>query len=372
MSKILGIDEVGRGAWAGPMAVGAVVLPERETEADSEYNQFVAELDDSKKLTAKKRRELALEIKKYALGIGIGWVSAASIDKIGLSAALKLAARRAVDQITCDYDETIIDGTIRLVDGENVSTMPKADGLIAAVSAASIVAKVARDEYMARLEAVWPEYGFAGHVGYGTAAHRRAIEEFGVLPVHRRSFAPILKIFGATSAKSSSSSGCSGPDINSSPENFSARGKHCSGVPLLDATRTALSGSLDFASSGDSVTRSSVQVGGEAEDVAAEYLVDRGHEILMRNWRTRFCEVDIISAKDEILYFTEVKYRADGRAGGGIAAVDRKKERQMRFAAEYWLQKHDLTDKIDVRLSVVSLTGRPPKIGEYVKNIGFN
>lgn len=188
---ILGIDEVGRGPWAGPLVVGAVVLPE----------QFSIEgLTDSKKLSAKKRVELDTIIRKEALGFGLGWVYPQELDEIGLSAALRLATVRAVEEVTTPYHEIVIDGTINFLKetskGRYVTTMPKADLLIPAVSAASILAKVARDTYMEEQDAIYPQYGFGSHVGYGTAKHQSALTEFGVTPLHRRSFAPIAKILG--------------------------------------------------------------------------------------------------------------------------------------------------------------------------------
>jgi len=186
---IVGIDEVGRGAWAGPMVVGAVLLGDA----------LIPRLTDSKKLTRKQREALDVEIRQKALGIGIGWVSAKQIDTIGLSAALKLASRRALAHIRQEYGEIIIDGTIALIDDPRVTLMPKADLLVPSVSAASIVAKVARDNYMKHLDDVFPGYMFTSHVGYGTAIHRAAIEMHGVTPLHRLSFAP-LKTYNVVNA----------------------------------------------------------------------------------------------------------------------------------------------------------------------------
>lgn len=188
---ILGIDEVGRGPWAGPLVVGAVVLPEGEAFEG---------LTDSKKLTAKKRLALDRIIREKALGWGLGWVHAEEIDAIGLSQALRLATIRAVEAVKTPYHEIIIDGTINFlsetVKGQYVTTLPKADFLIPAVSAASIIAKVARDTYMEEQSLSYPEYGFDSHVGYGTAKHQKALETHGVTPLHRRSFAPIAKMVG--------------------------------------------------------------------------------------------------------------------------------------------------------------------------------
>lgn len=184
---ILGIDEVGRGPWAGPLVVGAVVLGDVEIDG----------LTDSKKLTKKRRELLDIEVRERAAGFGLGWVHADEIDQIGLSASLVLATKRAVEQVNASYSEITIDGTINFLKdttkGRYVTTLPKADLLIPSVSAASIIAKVARDRYMANQDDIFPGYKFVSHVGYGTAAHRAAIEELGVTPLHRLSFAPLAK-----------------------------------------------------------------------------------------------------------------------------------------------------------------------------------
>jgi len=180
---IVGIDEVGRGAWAGPLVVGAVLLAGIPIEG----------LTDSKKLTRLQRERLDIEIRQKADGIGLGWVSAKQIDRIGLSEALKLASRMAIAHIHATYDEIIIDGTVKFIDDPRVTVMKKADLLVPSVSAASIVAKVARDNYMRHLDMIFPGYKFGGHVGYGTAAHRSAIDLLGVTPLHRLSYAPLVK-----------------------------------------------------------------------------------------------------------------------------------------------------------------------------------
>ena len=181
MIKTLGIDEVGRGPLAGPLVVAAVVLGKHVPR----------DLDDSKKITAKKREALAMEIKRTAEAIGLGWVSAKVLDDIGMSESLKLATQLAVNQVRTDYEQIVIDGTINfLPDKSNVITMIKADSRVKAVSAASIIAKVARDNYMKNCNEIWPEYGFDKHVGYGTAYHLSAIQQYGASPIHRLSFAP--------------------------------------------------------------------------------------------------------------------------------------------------------------------------------------
>lgn len=234
--------------------------------------------------------------------MGLGWVSVAELDQLGLSQALKLGARRAVLAVQArgaTFTEVIIDGTINFLAGTSlekyVTTLPKADFLIKEVSAASIVAKVARDNYMADLAEIFPGYGFESHVGYGTAKHRAAIMEQGITPEHRQSFKPIAELMGNN-------------------------------------------------------LESSTHLGRQAEQLVAEYLSQNGHLVLACNYRTKFYEIDIISQKDQNIYFTEVKYRKTAKHGSGMAAVTKQKLKQMRFAAEAFLSYHhtNLTPKLAV------------------------
>jgi ribonuclease HII len=181
---VLGIDEVGRGCLAGPLVVGAVAL---STPIDG--------LKDSKLLSAKRRRHYDQLIKESAEYIGLGWVAASELDAIGLSKALKLACERAVMKLELTPDDTVIDGNINFLSGKfNSRTLIKADNLINAVSAASIVAKVARDEYMKFQAQAYPDYFFDTNVGYGSKTHIEAILSRGICPLHRRSFEPVKTI----------------------------------------------------------------------------------------------------------------------------------------------------------------------------------
>ena len=185
---IVGIDEVGRGPWAGPLVFGAVILGGAE----------IAGLTDSKKLSKKRRTVLDVEIREKAIAFGLGWVSAEELDTVGMSKACELACRRALEHITVPYGEIIIDGVVNFLKdtgkGPYVTTMKQADLLVPSVSAASIIAKVARDAFMEEQDAVYPGYGFASHVGYGTKQHMDALKLLGVTPLHRKSFAPIAKL----------------------------------------------------------------------------------------------------------------------------------------------------------------------------------
>ena len=296
---ILGIDEVGRGPYAGPLVIGACILGDWQ---NSENAEWIEKLTDSKKLSAKRREELYVLIKEKALAAATGWVSSAEIDEIGLSEALSLATRRAVEQIQktkVPFSEIIIDGTMNFLAGTKlekyVSTLKKGDFLVKEISAASILAKVERDNYMAKLDTVYPEYGFGKHVGYGTAAHQKAMEEFGLTPEHRRSFRPVREI-------------------------------------AENKITTKQLGDQDGQMIANKITTK--QLGDRGEQVVVDYLEASGHEIVARNYKTKLFEVDIISRKNEMLYFTEVKYRGGSDFGAGLDFIDQKKQQKMRLAVE--------------------------------------
>jgi ribonuclease HII len=180
---VVGIDEVGRGCWAGPLVAGAVIL---------DVEKPMRGLRDSKELDKLQRRKLAARIYKKALVCGLGWVTPVEIDELGMTGATSLAMRRAVDQLARDYDEIIIDGIVNyLKDDPRAKAVVKADSSVPVVSAASIIAKVARDEYMVKVSADYPDYGFDRHVGYGTSLHQERLRLHGVSSLHRRSFKPI-------------------------------------------------------------------------------------------------------------------------------------------------------------------------------------
>lgn len=182
----VGIDEVGRGSWAGPVVAGAVIL-----------NDDVPGLRDSKKLSKTQRVHLSEQIYSSAHAVGIGWVAASELDLIGLTAAVGLAMHRAVEQITTKFDEIIVDGNINYFpDDIRAIAVVKADDSVPAVSAASIVAKVARDSYMANVaHKKYPEYAFDKHVGYGTSLHHQMLRLYGVTELHRKTFKPVNVVF---------------------------------------------------------------------------------------------------------------------------------------------------------------------------------
>lgn len=180
---MIGIDEVGRGAWAGPLLVVAV----------RQKAELPAGLDDSKKLTKIKRNNLIASIKS-ACDIGQGWVQPDEIDELGLTKSMKLAVKRALlDLNASQIEEIIMDGHINYCHPSyvNVKCVVKADAKYPIVSAASIYAKVIRDNLMIDLAERFKNYGFESHVGYGTAKHVKALQDFGITKIHRLSYKPV-------------------------------------------------------------------------------------------------------------------------------------------------------------------------------------
>lgn len=178
---VVGIDEVGRGCWAGPLVAAAVVLDDP-----------IPGLRDSKRLSAKRREELFAAIQESALGVGVGWVGASEIDKLGLTRAVATAMQRALLEIKAEYSHIIIDGPFNFLPMHtNVACRPHADDTEPAVSAASIVAKVSRDAYMNSLHERYSRYEFDKHKGYGTALHRNRLALYGASDLHRLSYRPV-------------------------------------------------------------------------------------------------------------------------------------------------------------------------------------
>ena len=183
---VCGVDEAGRGSLAGPVCAAAVILPpDLEIEG----------LNDSKKLTDKRRRALYDVITDQAIAYGVAFASEQEIDEINILQATFLAMRRAVEQLARKPDLALVDGNREPDFGAiPIKTIIKGDSLSASIAAASILAKVTRDRYMEEQDKIYPQYGFALHKGYGTQAHYAALREFGACPLHRRTF--LKKFYG--------------------------------------------------------------------------------------------------------------------------------------------------------------------------------
>lgn len=181
---VAGIDEAGRGAWAGPVTVAAVILP--PCEQDYPFR-------DSKKLSSDKRQRYAQKVKEVAVSYAVVHVFGEEIAQHNILGATHLAALRAIEQLT-PHAQALITDYLKLVQPLPLVAPAKADSHSYSVAAASLLAKTARDSYMIELAEQYPEYRFASHKGYGSAQHRQALEQHGVSPVHRRTFAPIARL----------------------------------------------------------------------------------------------------------------------------------------------------------------------------------
>ena len=307
------------------------------------------------------------------------------VQTCALPISLRLATRRAVEQVQVQcrqqnlaFSEIIIDGKVNFLRGtaleRYVTAMAKADGLVPSVSAASIVAKVARDQFMAEQDAVYPGYGFASNAGYGVVKHRAAIERLGVTPLHRLSFAPLAKY----------------ADNKAKPRAVPQKTVVQSGEPPVGYPQKIIRGPrkvaqifsenitpdagnvarIDLSNTISSETKKPMttrQIGDKGEQAAADWLTADGHEIVARNWRTRYCEIDIVSVKGKVLYFTEVKYRKNDDFGDGLAAITAKKQRQMRFAAELFLAGKPECSGMAAKLLAASVSGDPPAVQAVVE-----
>lgn len=327
---ILGIDEVGRGPWAGPLVVGAVILGDDFTKTNPAYQ----ELADSKKLGKTKREKLNPLILEGSAASATGWVTAEELDRYGLSASLKLATRRAVKQVLAQkvyFSEIIIDGTSNFLVNtpleHHVTVLKKADSLVKEVSAASIIAKVARDNYMTKLATKYPEYGFENHAGYGTTAHKTALEQSGVCPEHRQSFRPVREIYEKQKSG-----------------HYQVENRILNPAAKISPTLR----------------------GKTAETVVKDYLTIKGHQILHQNYKTKTCEIDIISTKDHEIFFTEVKYSSTLlHEGSPLARITTKKQSQMHFAAQTFLASHPEYKTFQPLLAVAAVSGPRFQINDW-------
>lgn len=186
VARVAGLDEAGRGAWAGPVSAGVVIFP-----PDPGLTTRLHAVRDSKQMTPKARAFWAEEIRSCALAWGVGLASHAEIDALGIVPATRLAMLRALQQANLQADHLLIDA-LRLPEQTTPQTaLVKGDARSLSIAAASVLAKTARDAKMVSYDALYPGYGFARHKGYGTAAHQAALQACGPCPIHRRSFQPL-------------------------------------------------------------------------------------------------------------------------------------------------------------------------------------
>ena len=343
--SIVGIDEVGRGPLAGPLVVGAAIFKDEISSTD-----WIAQLKDSKKLSAKKREQIASIADQHVYS-ALGWVSSVELDQIGITRSLELAATRAIVELASvcpNISQIVIDGNLNFLKNTKfspkVTTLIKADNEVKQVSAASIIAKVARDRYMINLAKKYPVYVFEKHMGYGTVTHLSALREFGPCPEHRFSYAPVR--LAAENFKKSPSTNMI---KNLAPIPISTP------VKLLKPHQNPPSTSTISKTSQKPTTT----IGKIAESFVAAHLESLGHYILARNFRTKSYEIDLISQKEDTLYFTEVRCRSQ-KSKNHISPADtinHKKRQQITFAAETFIQTSNystLLSKSQVKLENIT------------------
>jgi len=293
---VCGVDEAGRGPLAGDVYAAAVILPEK-------YELPL--LNDSKQLTAKRREKLFEDIKEQAVAYCIATASVEEIEQLNIRGAALLAMRRAIEGLNPSAAFALIDGNTT----EGIPIPARAivggDSTEPSISAASILAKVARDRYMLELAEKYPEYGFERHKGYGTKLHYERLAEFGASPVHRKSF---LKSSG---------------------------GK-------WEVKKTTAQETGDW-----------------GEQIGCDVLVSKGFEVIARNWHSRYGEIDIIAKNDIYIVFAEVKTRKNANHGTAAEFVDESKQEKLRATAELYLQEFET--ELQPRFDVIEVYPAEPK-----------
>ena len=277
---VAGLDEVGRGCLAGPVAAGAVILPSNPAE---ELFEFVR---DSKQLSAIQRAKAYNKITRASLSYAVGWVSPAEIDRIGISSSVRRAMSRALAKLKPAATNLLIDAINLPSSGLPQKSIIRGDSKSLSIAAASIVAKVERDRFMASLSDECQDYGFQSHKGYATRRHLDAIAEFGPCHFHRMSFAPVRR----------------------------------------EAHRIR--------------PQTARAIGRRAESFAADALTERGNRIVSRNFRTRFGEVDLIVADGDTLCFVEVRARKSSVFGSPLETISSTKARRIIAATQEYLQQN--------------------------------
>ena len=299
---VAGLDEVGRGTLAGPVAAGAVILPKKPRR--KVFNL----VRDSKQMSAPQRDEAYALITKAARSCAVGWADASEIDRYGIVPSVRLAMRRALGRLDERAQHLLIDALALPSTNLPQTSIVRGDSKSLSIAAASVIAKVERDRFMIDLAESYPGYGFESHKGYGTQQHLEAIRELGPSPAHRMTFRPV-------------------------------------------------------AYAKVQVQRVHPSVSGEwAESFVVRDLIDRGIEIVSRNYRTRFGEVDLIARDETTLAFIEVRARRSTSFGSPAETISRAKARRITAACHEYLQWHSLTDadwRIDVAEVQLDRWSRP-------------
>ena len=330
VSRVAGVDEAGRGCLAGPVVAAAVVLLP---------DCAIAKIDDSKKLSRTQREVLYEEIMAQALAVGIGQVEADEIDRLNILQASLKAMRLALEDLHTPPDRVLIDGHLPARSPYPEQAIIDGDARSLSIAAASIVAKVHRDRLMCECDVRYPEYGFAAHKGYGSAAHLAALDAHGPCPLHRRSFGPVAALVteprselflrfeeGIYDCANLAELDRLGQLVKEAAAELTA--------DELAALRGAYREQRDKL--GDTGRR------GEAE--AETYLEERGYRIRARRYRAAGGEIDLVAEEKGELVFVEVK--ASQRASRPEQRVDRAKRQRLTRAAQHYIQYCAVADTV--------------------------
>lgn len=299
---ICGVDEAGRGPLAGPVCAAAVILPE---------GLIIEGVNDSKKLSEKKREELFDVIKEKSVAWSVAWASVEEIDEINILQATMLAMKRAIAGLDPEPDFALIDGNKIPSCDTPCYAIVKGDSLSHSIAAASILAKVSRDRLMLELAEKYPQYHFEKHKGYGTKLHTDAILEYGPCEIHRRTF--LRKLNGRKEPTDKQKMGRLG------------------------------------------------------EDIVLKYLNDCGYETVARNYRCPYGEIDLIVKNDKYIVFTEVKTRNDHPLVSPKSAVTKSKQNKIFETAQCFLREYK-TD-LHCRYDVAEVTIYPQTDIPYINYI---
>ncbi len=301
---VAGLDEVGRGAWAGPLVACATILP----LSSSTLVEDLAGIRDSKRLTPRRRAHFYERITQTASALGVGVVGSRLLDQLGVVEAPKLAMRRALSNLPSPADYLLVDYFPLSYRGLPNRGIVGGDDLCYSIAAASIVAKVVRDGMMEALDGIYPGYVFGQHKGYGTPQHREALNRIGPCPIHRLSYAPMRLMIETN-----------------------GQGRQA-----------------ERASDGRS------DLGRLGEGVAAQYLEERGYVICEMNYRCAVGEIDIVALDGECLAFIEVRTRKSIKFGSPEESITSAKKEKLIEVAETYLQERQ-SQPLDWRIDVVAI-----------------
>ncbi len=341
---VAGVDEAGRGCLAGPVVAAAVILP-----PDAE----LPGLDDSKKLSPRRREGLFDAIRAQALAASIAQVDAEEIDRLNILQASLKAMREALNTLQTAPQHVLVDGHVRPGSAFEETALVDGDARSLSIAAASVLAKVHRDRLMVECDTHYPEYGFAGHKGYGSPDHMAALRTHGPCPLHRRSFAPVAELVQPprSAAYASFVEGIGQAESLGELERMAHFIKEA-GDALVDDELRALRKEYR-------ARLAQLQdIGRRGETRAERYLVEAGYEVLERRYRGGGGEVDLIVRKGDECVFVEVKASTQAEEGyKPEQRVDRAKRQRLVGAARQYVREKSTQATYRFDVVVVTLGG---------------